>query len=132
MIFLFNDVLLDIEQPIEVIQSPDFPVSAQTFSRMQVSEIIKLACEEVFQDLQLPRTQPDVARQLAVLLAAKTGANAVLVGAPAEGARAPSDMGIRFAEVSLMTISHLYQLQKGGTLLPQHVQQAVWQSLPTD
>jgi hypothetical protein len=129
MLFLFNDVLLDIGQPAEVIMSPEFPMSPAAFSNLKLGEISQLAREEVFKDLQLPRTQPKTAAHLGVLLAGKTGANAALIGPPAEGARRASEFGLRLAEVSLMTLSHLYQLQEGGTLQPYHVQQAVWQAL---
>jgi len=129
MLFLFNDVILDIQQPEEVISSSEFPMSFGAFQRIKMLEITELAFEELYLDLNLPRTQPEKAKHLAVLLAAKSGANAVLIGPPAEGARKPSDFGIRLAEVSLMTISHLYQLQEGGTLRPEHVQGTVWQSL---
>ncbi|MBL4595366.1 MAG: hypothetical protein JKX99_02180 [Robiginitomaculum sp.] len=129
MLFLFNDVIFEIGQPTEVIQSEAFPITSAAFVKMRLSEIVTLACEAVFADIQLPHNQPEVAKNLSVLLAAKIAANAVLIGVPAEGAKEPADLGLRMAEVSLLTIAHLFQLQQGGTLLPQHVQQAVWQSL---
>ncbi len=129
MLFLLNDVILDIEQPNEIIRSDEFPISVAEFAQMSLADITGLAFEEVFKDLNLPRTQPEKAGHLATLLAAKTGANAALIGPPADGARQPSEMAVRFAEISLMTLSYLYQLQTGGTLQTSHVQESVWQAL---
>ncbi|VAV91369.1 hypothetical protein MNBD_ALPHA06-1431 [hydrothermal vent metagenome] len=129
MLFLFNDVIFEIGQPADAIRSGELPVSAAEFSKLQTSEVTLLACEAVFADLQFPHTQPEKAAHMSVLLAAKTGANSILIGAPPQGAREPAEMGVRMAEVSMFTISHLYQLQLGGTLQSVHVHQAVWQNL---
>ncbi|PHR60932.1 MAG: hypothetical protein COA47_06955 [Robiginitomaculum sp.] len=129
MIFLLNDVLLDIKQPNEIIRSDGFPISTAEFAKMSLADITGLAFEEFYKDLNLARTQPEKAGHLAVLLAAKTRANAALIGPPTQGARQPSEMAVRFADVSLLTLSHLYQLQLGGTLQTSQVQEAVWQAL---
>lgn len=130
MLFLFNDTLLDIPQPVEMLRDGRFPIPEKEFGRMRMGEIALLAKEEVFKDLNLPHTQPDVARNLCILLAAKSGANAALVGPPLGGARKPEQMGLRLAEVSLVTMSNLYQMQESGNLTPNHVNQAVWLTLP--
>lgn len=130
MLFLFNDTLLDIPQPAEVLREGKFPVPEAEFARMSVGSIALLAKEQVYKDLQLPKTQPQVASHLSLLLAAKSGANAALVGPPLGGARKPEQMGLRLAEVSLVTISNLYQMQQGGNLTAAHVNEAVWLTLP--
>ncbi|MBL4616588.1 MAG: hypothetical protein JKY46_02750 [Robiginitomaculum sp.] len=129
MLFLFNDVILEIGQPIDKITADDFPVPVPVFEQMHLAEITFLAKEEIFADLQLPRTNPNKAIHLAVLLAAKSEANAVLIGPPANGASAAAEIGIRLAEVSLVAMSNLWQLQVGDTLTYEHVYNSVWSSL---
>lgn len=129
MLFLFNDVIFELGQPEEAMAAEGFPISKKDFARTSLAQTLNLAREAVFQDLQLPRTQPDKAKVLAVMLAVKTPANAILVGPPAIGAQSPAQIGLRLAEVSLVTLSHLNQLQEGGTLRPHDVQRDVWQEL---
>lgn len=129
MMFLFNDTLLDIPQASDLLREGKFPIPEADFARMSLGSIAMLAREEVYKDLDLPKNQPEVAKHLAILLAAKSGANAVLVGPPLGGARKPEQMGLRLAEVSLVTISNLYQMQEGGSLTPAHVNRAVWLTL---
>ncbi len=130
MLFLFNDVVLELGQPLEALEAEDFPISKQAFAKMSLVQITTLVRQGIFEDLQLPRTQPEKARVLAIMLAVRTGAaNAVLVGPPATGASTPAEIGLRLAEVSLVTLSYLNHLQSGGTLTPQQVYRDVWQAL---
>lgn len=129
MLFLFNDVIFEIGQPLERIATDDFPVSLAAVEKMHSAEIVLLAKETIFADLQLAHSSPKKAEYLAVLLAAKLDTNAVLIGPPANGASTAAEIGIRLAEVSLVTMSNLWQLQIGNTLSSEHVYQSVWSSL---
>ncbi|MBL1430282.1 MAG: hypothetical protein COA60_001980 [Robiginitomaculum sp.] len=129
MLFLFNDVVLEIGQPVEVVSSANFPMPIAEFDKMPLAEISLLAKEAIFTDLQLVHSNPTTATHIAVLLAAKSAANAVLIGPPANGARTPAEIGIRLAEISLVVMSNLWQLQVGNTLSYEYVYQAVWSSL---
>lgn len=129
MLFLFNDVVLDIVPPVDAIRSDGFPLSAGAFAQIGLGEITTLVKEAVYQDINLAHTEPNKCQHLAVLVAAKTGANGVLVGPPASGASKPEEIGIRLAEISLVVMSNLWQMQQGGNLTMAHAYEIVWNSL---
>ncbi len=126
MLFLFNDRIFDLQRPEEVINSDEFPMSYAQFLKTSRGMILHLVREEIFATPLLVHEIPERARQLSLLVAAKTGVNAMLAGPTAAGARRADEIAIQLAEVSLMTISNLFQLQDGGVLSPQIVEKSVW------
>ncbi len=132
MLFLFNDRLFEIGQPLEIVSSEDFPLPLNAFERLSQAQTLDLVREELFADPLLVHDVPVRASQLATIIAAKTNANAMLAGPPASGARSPRQIAVLLAEVSLLTLSSLYQRQKNGELRPQDVENAVWSALRND
>ena len=129
MLFLFNDRVFEIGQPMEVISSLAFPLSHAEFNALPQNEVLTLVREEVFANPLLVHHNPVRAAQLATLIAAKNQANAVLAGPPKNGAEGPAQIGVLLAEVSLMSISALYAQQQAGTLTTSGVEKAVWAAL---
>ena len=129
MIFLFNDRLFEIGQPHEIVRQDTFPLSPDAFDRLSEASMLNLVREEIFADPLLVHDAPSRASQLAIIVAAKTNANAMLAGPPAAGARSPMQIAVLLAEVSLLTLSSLYRRQENGALTPQDVETAVWAAL---
>jgi len=129
MLFLFNDRLFEIGQPNETVRDDYFPLSPGAFARLKQTQMLDLVREEIFANPLLVHGIPLRASQLATIVAAKTNANAMLAGPPAGGARAPQQIAVLLAEVSLVTLSSLYQRQQDGALGPEDVETAVWTAL---
>ncbi len=129
MLFLFNDKIFEIGQPEEVIRSDGFPLSEADFSRLGNQEMLSLVRMEIFANPLLVHTLPERSKQLATIIAAKTNANAILAGPPADGAKTAAQIGIMLAEVSLLTMSFLHTQQIIDALTPQEVEQSVWAEL---
>ncbi len=131
MIFLFNDKLFEIGLPLEAVHAEGFPISPGAFSRLSKMETLNLLRSEIFTDPFLTRNAPVKASHLATIVAAKTNANALLVGASADGAKTAADIAVRLAEVSLLTLAQLYARQQSGQLTTREVEQTIWSVLRT-
>jgi hypothetical protein len=129
MLFLFNDRVFEIGQPLEIIRSVAFPLSQAAFDKLSEQEMLALVREEIFADPLLVHDVPARAMQMATIVAAKTNANAMLAGPRAGGARTAAEIAVMLAEVSLMTLSSLHIRQVGGTLTTEDVETAVWSAL---
>jgi hypothetical protein len=129
MLFLFNDRVFEIDQPIEVIRSDTFPLSQAAFSSLSEQDVLSLVREEIFADPLLVHDVPARAMQIATIVAAKTNANAMLAGPRAGGARTASEIAVMLAEVSLMTLSNLHIRQVDDTLTAEDVETAVWSAM---
>ncbi len=129
MLFLFNDRIFEIGQPSETIDSGEFPLSPTAFSGLTNQQMLGLVREEVFANPLLVHQMPVIAKQLAIIVAAKTNANAMLAGAPAVGAKTAGQIAVLLAEVSLLTMSSLHRQQIAESLTTAGVEEAVWAEL---
>lgn len=132
MLFLFNDVVLDLgdEKGTALEAGTSHGFDQANLYKLRVGKVAKMIREAVFEEPQLARTNPDVAVFLAALLAWKTGeANALLAVAPRH-IEQPMQVQLRVASVSLVTLSQLRELQDGGKLSSHSVNMSVWQYAP--
>jgi len=132
MLFLFNDAVFDLgdarESALNMGAAHGYP--QQTLISMRVGNVVKLVREAVFDEPQLARTNPEVAAFLAALVAWKTDeANAMLAVSPRH-IQLTSQVQLRLASVSLVTIQQLRELQSAGRLSSHVVNLSVWSQAP--
>ncbi|MEO1037908.1 MAG: hypothetical protein AAFX09_00045 [Pseudomonadota bacterium] len=130
MLFLFNDAIFDLGDPKEVVLSSDLPLDAAALKRLRVGQVARLIREAVFEEPWIQRTRPDRARVLAALVAWKTGEANALLAVTAEGAGSALDVQLRFANLSLVTMEQLRELQASERLTATIVNQTVWMQAP--
>lgn len=132
MLFLFNNVVIDLGDARDTALEAG---SAKGFSQvalinMRIARVIKLVREAMFEEPNLPRTNPEVARFLAALVAWKTDeANALLAVAPQTVTDA-SGVQVRLASVSLVAMTQLSDLQDAGRLSSHVANLSVWRHAP--
>jgi hypothetical protein len=120
MLFLFNDRVLDIGAP-EAIAPP-----LRTSPQHALALAVQASREAIFAAGDIAGMHGDLLRKLAAQIAISSDANAILLVCPPR-ARAPAQVGVRLAEVSLTTIAFLHQRQAGRSALdPALVNQTVW------
>lgn len=130
MLFLFNDVVFDLGDPQELALSGDLPFDAQALKRLRIGQVARLVRETMYDEPWLQRTRPEKARLIGALVAWKTGeANAILAVSP-KSARSPMDVQLRFADVSLVTMQQLRELQDSDRLSTHTANLAVWSQAP--
>jgi hypothetical protein len=132
MLFLFNDVVFDLgdEQETALSSGAAHGFDQGGLFKMRVGKVVKMIREAVFEEPHLPRTNPDVAAFLTAMLAWKTGeANALLAVAPRH-IEDPSQVQMRVASVSLVTMSQLLDLQGAGQLSSHSANLSVWRHAP--
>lgn len=129
MLFLFNNRIFEIGLPLDTITGEGFPMSPAAFDALSHADILHLVREEVFADPNIAHNTPAITSHLAILIAAKTHANAILAGPAASGAQTPADIAVKLAEVSLLTMVQLHDQQTAGGLTSAAVEKAVWSSL---
>lgn len=130
MLFLFNDVVFDIGDARETALQADVPLEPAVLKSFNVAKTVKLVRETIFEAPELARERPDRAFFLAAMIGWKTGeANAMLAIRPT-AARGPHDVQIRLADVSLVTLAQLHELQTGGRLTARSANDAVWDHAP--
>ncbi|MFP4518268.1 MAG: hypothetical protein ACLFQ5_02315 [Oceanicaulis sp.] len=132
MLFLFNDAVFDLGDPrdtaLETGAAHGF--SEETLLTMRVGKAVKLVREAVFDEPQIARTNPEVAGFLGALIAWKTDeANALLAVAPRH-IQLASQVQLRLASVSLITIQQLRELQTAGKLSSHVANISVWSQAP--
>lgn len=124
MLYLLNDAVFDID-PNGLVT----PHDAQRFEALSLAYVISLGRELFAEDPLLHRNDPDRARRLAWLLAAKQpDANAALFTAPAAGC-APERVGARFASLSEDMIRALDAKHREGELNVKSADRKVWRRL---
>ena len=130
MLFLFNDVVFDIDDPQTSAQNARQDLDAADMRAMSQGKAIRLLREAIFEDQHIARTAPDKAFFLACLIAWKTEeANALLAVKP-EAIDDPKKVQLRFASVSLVTMVQLRELQAMGRLSSHAANMTVWSHAP--
>ena len=132
MLFLFNDVVFDLgdERELAMSEGAEHGFDPSSLITMRVGKVVKMLRESVFEEPQLARTSPGVAAFLAAMLAWKTGeANALLAVAPRH-IENPTQVQLRLASVSLITLHQLRDLYTAGKLSSHVVNVSVWQHAP--
>lgn len=130
MLFLFNDVVFDVGDPREAALAARTPLDPAVLKSFNVAKTIKLVRETIFEFPEIARERADKALFLSAMVAWKTGeANAMLAVRPT-AARSPRDVQIRLADVSIVTLAQLRELQGGGRLTARAANDAVWDHAP--
>lgn len=130
MLFLFNDVVFDLGDPEETVLSAGGPLSELELRVLPLARVFQLVREAVFEQPKLARTKPDKAAYLSALVAWKTGEANALLAVPFQGAKRPSEVGVRLANLSLFLIAELKDMQAADRLTPRAVNQSVWALAP--
>lgn len=125
MLFLFNDVLLDLGDARDRLIASGCPVGYTDLLRMTPPQVMGVVRSTIFSFPQFPREKPDKALALAALVQLKSGANALLCVSPPQ-ATDPVQLQVRLAEVALPVLGQLATLRKEGTLTPAAIDQVVW------
>lgn len=132
MLFLFNDAIFDLgdARTFALEHKLAEPMGASAVMKLRVAQVVKKVCEEIFDEPQLARTSPDKAAFLAALVAWKTDeANALLAVSPRHLTMA-SQVQVRLAAVSLVTLQQLRDLQDSGRLSSHAANMSVWSHAP--
>lgn len=121
MLFLLNDRVLHVDE-----RDLNGPLSSAVVDRL-TPECVEMLGAELFAAEPLLHTRnPDLARKLAVLIAAKhPGVNAAHFFAEAEGCD-PETVEARFASLDAPVLRSLKQRQADGALTPLEADQRVW------
>lgn len=130
MLFLFNDVVFDVGAPDATALNCGVPLDHAAIRSLTVAKVIKLVREAVFDTPDIARSNPDKALFLAAMLAWKTSeANALLAVRPT-AITDPMDVSIRLADVSIVAIQQLHELQSANRLTAKAVNDSVWTTAP--
>ncbi|XBQ15118.1 MAG: hypothetical protein ABL308_09105 [Oceanicaulis sp.] len=132
MLFLFNDAMFDIGDArataLELGLAHGY--AEETLLGMRVGKVAKMIREAIFDEPQLARTNPELGCFLAAMIAWKTDeANAMLAVAPRH-AQLPTQVRLRLASVSLVTMAQLRELQSQGKLSSHAANLSVWSQAP--
>ena len=124
MLFLLNDVVFDLDET-----SPVAAVDARRFERLGLDYVVELGCELFSEDPMLHRNDPERARRLAWLIAARSPeVNAALFAAPEAGC--PADLvEPRFCALPQTAMQQLHRRDERGRLDAVAADKAVWNRL---
>lgn len=124
MLFLLNDVVFDLDET-----SPVTAVDARRFERLGLDYVVELGCELFSEDPMLHRNDPERARRLAWLIAARSPEiNAALFAAPEAGC--PADLvEPRFCALPQTAMQQLHRRDERGRLDAVAADRAVWNRL---
>ena len=124
MLFLMNDRVLDLNT-----RGFEQPLDAARFHALSLDFVVKLG-QELFSECPLlHREQPERAKRLALLIAAKSPeVNAVLFAAPAQGCR-PDEVSSAFANVDIQVMATLTVREREGLLTPVMADREVWRRM---
>ncbi|MCC5996416.1 MAG: hypothetical protein JJU18_08625 [Oceanicaulis sp.] len=132
MLFLFNDAVFDLDDARSfALESPlaeDF--DPRTLLTLRVGRVVKMVREAVFDEPQLARTSPEKAAFLAALVAWKTDEANAMLAVAGRHISTPAQVQVRLASVSLITLSHLRELQELGKLSSHAANLSVWSQAP--
>ncbi len=128
MLFLFNDVLLDLGDARDRLIQSGCPVGYQDLIRMTPPQVLSVVRSTVFTFPQYPREKPEKALALVALVQIKCGANAMLCVRPPNAVQS-SELQVRLAEVALPVLGQLATLRREGTLTPAAIDQVVWMAV---
>lgn len=124
MLFLMNDAVFQLDG---VVMDPR--VSGEQLRSLQFPAIIRMGQEMFAKTPLLQRRNPEPARRLGVLIAAKAPLiNAAQFLAPTAGCE-PHEVTVRFASAQFEVMADLYTLQRAGELDAPGVDSRVWRRL---
>ena len=124
MLFLMNDAVLSLEG-----QDSPPPLPAERLRALSLSDVLKLGAELYAEKPLLHHEDPERAKRLALLVAAKAPqVNAALFVAPEKGC-APEAVISRLAELSIDVMAGLQTLKREGGLNPVTADRQVWRRL---
>jgi hypothetical protein len=125
MVFLFNDVVLDVGDPREQLTESGCPIPYEKLGTVSQSQVLGLVRSTVFEQPSFARDNPDKAAALAAIVILKTQANALLcIRTPR--VTVAGEMPVRLAQVSLTVIGDLVRRFRDGSLTPTIIDHAVW------
>ena len=124
MLFLLNDAVLDID-----LGSFSAPLDAGRLRALSLPHVMKLGTEMFSEQPLLHRHNPERAKRLAMLIAAKEPqVNAALFAAPSRGCK-PDQVASRYAQLSIEVMSALYARDRAGALTPAEADSQVWRRM---
>jgi hypothetical protein len=124
MLFLLNDRILDLNT-----RGFEQPLDPARFHALSLAYVVKLGQELFSESPLLHRDEPERAKRLAMLIAAKAPeVNAALFAAPAVGCR-PDEVSNRFANLSIEVIAALTVRERRGELNPVTADREVWRRM---
>jgi hypothetical protein len=124
MLFLMNDVLLDLDPKLGL---P--PLELHRFTALSTSYVARLGAEAFAAEPRLQRTNVEKAKRLAALIRVKEpDVNAALFVAPSEHCK-PEQVLYRFATLSVDVIAGLQSRQNAGSLNALTADKEVWRRL---
>lgn len=125
MMFIFNDVLLELGDPRDRLINCGCPLNYGALNSMTPPQILGVVRSVLFDNPTFAQDRRDKAAALGALVHIKTGANAILcIRTP--DVHGPGQMPVRLAEASLEVISELSRREKNGALNAAAIDQAVW------
>ena len=116
-----NDVVLNLDMRVLTL-----PLELQRFRSLSLSYVLELGQELFAASPRLQHDEPEKARRLALLIAAKhPEINAALFVSPAQGC-APADVSVRYCQVGFEVMAALLERQNAGRLDPVATDNQVW------
>ena len=126
MLFLFNEVVFDLGDLVTILKDGSIPLPPSQFETLTPAHLTALLREAIYVDPLMATNKPDRTQHLAALIAYRApGANALLA-VRADKATGPQDVGLRFANVPLMTLTYLWKRQQNNQLAPNIINDEVW------
>ncbi len=125
MLFLFNNVVLDIGEPASTLAQSSMPINPPEAKEMTIAGLRTAVQEAVFSNPKLAAMDYERASAVAALVQVRLGANAC-VALMRKGGTGPSDVYLRFTTISEVVMKHLAGLQERGWLTFAAVEVAVW------
>ena len=124
MLFLLNDRILDLST-----RGFEQPLDPARFHALSLSYVVKLGQELFSESPLLHRDEPERAKRLAMLIAAKAPqVNAALFSAPAQGCR-PDEVTSKFANLDIEVMASLTLRERQGELNPVTADREVWRRM---
>jgi len=122
-LFLYNDVLLHLDEAADPSHDPSFPLQPQQIATLTAESVIALLVQEAEADPNLLSSHPKRVQVLCHLLRAR-GINAVRLRYRPDGR-----LGADWGNVPESALGGLVSLQEQGGLSHEMVEQAVWSKL---
>ncbi len=127
MLFLLNDQVLDIGDPLTTIRECAGQLTDVPYQKLRGSHAIGLGQALFYQCPPNQRPSQGALKALGALIVEYTEANAALFVRPIN-AKGPQDVQLRLAAVQLPVMANLFQSQKRQPLSPVLVNSSVWAS----
>ncbi len=125
MLFLLNDQVLDIGDPVTTLRESAAQLTEIPFQNLRAGHGISLGQALFFHCPADKKPMPGALKALGALITEHSDANAALFVKP-PNAKTPHDVQIRLAEVQLPVMANLFQLQTRQPLSPALVNNSVW------